>query len=279
MTAAGKTAGAMRAEHGELFELSLHGGAPEHYYRRLRPDVERLPWERLKIGRLNADESAAARHAWTDVTLQEYVGSEAHADLFRALVRARAPLDLCAMTARFPLDELAHAEISARVVELLGGGVPVPYRPHNLYRSRTVGAREPEIEAAEMAILNCCVAESWSAGILRELAAAAKDPAWRALRLLLAKDEAVHARPGWIYLDWLAPDLGPSEKKLLGQFATHGAKRVREAIARSAKLSEAYFSDVCPSGGFGRDGYVKLATDSLEKRVLRPFAARGIPVA
>jgi hypothetical protein len=269
----------MRAEQGELFELSIHGGAPERYYRRLRPDIERLPWKQLRVGRLNPEESTAARHAWTDITLQEYVGSEAHADLFRALVRARAPLDLCAMTARFPLDELAHAEISARVVELLGGGVPVPYRPHNLYRSRKVGTREPEIEAAEMAILNCCVAESWSSGILQVLAGAAKDPAWRALRMLLAKDEAVHMQPGWLYLDWLAPDLGPSEKKLLGQFAAHGVKRVREAIARSASLPETYFTEICPSGGFGRDGYVKLATESLEKKVLRPFSDRGIPVA
>ena len=96
--------------------------------------------------------------------------------------------------------------------------------------------------------------------------------------MLLAKDEALHAQPGWLYLDWLEPDLGSSEKKLLGQFATHGVRRVREAMARSAKISETYFSDVCPSGGFGRDGYVKLAHESLEKKVLRPFAARGIPV-
>jgi hypothetical protein len=269
----------MAAEPSELFELSIHGGAPEHYYRRLRPDIEQLPWDHLQIGQLSPEETLAARHAWSDITLQEYVGSEGHADLFKAFVRARAPLDLCAMTARLPLDELAHAEIAARIVTFLGGGVPLPYEPCDLYRAREIGAREPELEAAEIAILNCCVTESWSAGVLQALAAAAKDPAWRAVRMLLAKDEILHAQPGWLYLDWLAPDLGPTEKKLLGEFATSGVRAAREAMEKSTTLPETYFTDVCPSGGFGRDGYVKLATEMLEQKVLRPFAARGIPVS
>ena len=88
----------------------------------------------------------------------------------------------------------------------------------------------------------------------------------------------MRSRAGSISNGW-SRILGPSEKKLLGQFATHGVQRVREAIARSAKLPETYFTDICPSGGFGRDGYVKLATEALEKKVLRPFAARGIPVS
>jgi hypothetical protein len=262
----------------ENFELELLGDASERRYRRLRPDIERLPWTRLEVGHRSPEALACARQAWTDAALQEYVGADAHTDLLSALIRARAPLDLTAMVSRFSLDELAHAELCARVAGVLGGGTATRYDPRTLYRQRKPGGRNTELEAAELAILNCCVAESWSVGVLQRVAAAAVDPAWRALRARLAKDEAVHAQAGWTYLDWLGPDLGQKEKELLGRTAVHGIETVRAQVAASAKLPELYFTDICPVGGFGRDGYVALATDVLEERVVRPLAARGLPV-
>jgi hypothetical protein len=99
------------AEPPELFELSLLGGAPERRYRRLRPDIDRLPWERLKPGRRSSAVLEAARRGWTQGALQEYASADAHSAMLRLLVRARAPVDVSAMASRFPLDELAHAEL------------------------------------------------------------------------------------------------------------------------------------------------------------------------
>ena len=127
----------------ELFELSMHGGAPERRYRRLRPDVERLPWEKFRPGKQTAATLAAARKGWTDAALQEYASADAHAVMLRALVRARAPLDLSAVVSRFPLDELAHAELCARLAGLLGGGAPVVYEPNKLYPHHKPGQRPP----------------------------------------------------------------------------------------------------------------------------------------
>ena len=47
----------------------------------------------------------------------------------RALLECRAPLDLIAMAARFPLDELVHVELCARMAMELGGGTEIQYDP------------------------------------------------------------------------------------------------------------------------------------------------------
>jgi len=90
------------------FELSLWGGATERRYRRLRPEVERLPWGTLDPTRYPAELVLAARRSWTLAAFQEHRTGAACAATLEALIAARAPVDLIAVAARFPLDELAH---------------------------------------------------------------------------------------------------------------------------------------------------------------------------
>jgi hypothetical protein len=260
----------------ELFELSLHGGAPERRYRRLRPEVERFPWSRFRTPRSSPAALEAARRAWTQAALQEYASADAHASMLRALVRARAPLDLSAVASRFPLDELAHAELCARLATLLGGGAPIRYEPKQLYAERRPGQHPAELEAADIVIWNCCVSESWSHALLTALWHAEKDELFRGVRARIAKDEAVHARFGWIYLDWLAPDLGKAEKDWLGRSAAKAVKAVAAGITATEKMGEEHFEPSSPLGGLGREGYVSLARQALEERVRAPLAERGI---
>jgi len=50
----------------------------------------------------------------------------------RALIEARAPLDLIGVASRFPLDEMVHVELCARMAMELGGGTEIVHAPDEL---------------------------------------------------------------------------------------------------------------------------------------------------
>src|SRR4051812_3686243 len=110
-----------------LFELRLYGGRAERDYRGARQGIEQLPWEALSTSDYSEAERVAARREWTEAAFSEYVSAAGTSLLVRALVRARVPLDLSAMAAQFPLDELFHAELCSRMANVLGGGTPLSY--------------------------------------------------------------------------------------------------------------------------------------------------------
>ena len=128
----------------QLFELSLLGGAAERRYRRLRPEVEAMPWGTLRDGLAARppEQILAARQVWTRAAFQEHRTGAACAKTLEALIAARAPLDLIAVATRFPLDEMAHVELCARLCAELGGGIPLLHDPlrlvliHNLVMTK-----------------------------------------------------------------------------------------------------------------------------------------------
>lgn len=261
----------------EPFELTLYGGAPERRYRKLRPDLLRMPWDELSSDAAPPTVMAAARLGWTRAALQEYASADAQALMLRWLVRARAPLDLSAVASRFSLDELAHAELCARVAERLGGGATIAHREEALY-PQGKASQEAELEAARQVAWNCCVSESWSHALLAAVFSAENHPLMREVRGRLAKDEAAHAQFGWIYLDWLLPDLTPEHCQWLGRAVAPAVREIERGIEAMSELGEEHFHPLCPLGGLGKEGFLSIAREALQVRVLEPLAERGIAV-
>ena len=123
----------------ETFELELAGGDAENRYRALRPDIEQIDWDSLRTDEATPEQLAFARGQWTASSLQEYATAATHALTLNLLLRARVPLDLSGMFSSFGLDEIAHAELCARVAETLGGGAPVHYQPESGVRTARRG--------------------------------------------------------------------------------------------------------------------------------------------
>jgi hypothetical protein len=87
---------------GELFELELLGGTTEQRFRRMRPEVEAMPWGTVDLSQVNAERCIAARKAWTGSAYQEHRTGAACALTLQALIEARAPLDLIAVASATP---------------------------------------------------------------------------------------------------------------------------------------------------------------------------------
>jgi hypothetical protein len=258
----------------ELFELCMLGGAPERRYRRLRPEVERMPWGTLDPRPYPAALVAAARRSWTLAAFQEHRTGAACAATLQALIAARAPVDLIAVATRFPLDEMVHVEMCARLAGELGGGTPILHDARALVPlpDRSLPSL---LQAAELVVRVFCVGEAVSIPLLRGTWRAATHPLVRAVMGRIVKDEAAHGRFGWLFLDWAADGLGADERVHLGAVARDEMKKFERNWDNMVPRAEVA-ADVNALGWMESREYLALARRSLEREVRQPLAARGL---
>ena len=251
---------------GTLFELSLLGGAIERRYRRLRPDVDALPWKTLDVRALPPKLVERARRFWTMSAFTEHRAAAAAATV-AALIAARAPLDLIAVASQFVIEELAHVEISARIAGALGGGVPLIHDPHALV-TRPDPALAPLTQAAELVVRVYCVAESYSLAMLSP----GRDGGHPLLRAALArikKDEAAHGRFGWIFLDWADELLDDAARAHLARVAAACVAELERHIATPAPERDETF-------GWVPRNFRERATRALDEEIRAPLVERGL---
>ncbi len=259
-----------------LFELSLLGGTAERPYRRLRPDVDALPWAALRPPHdWSPDESTAARSGFTEAALEEYASVAQHALLVRGLVRAQVPLDLAAMGSAFPVDELAHAEMFARVAAALGGAASLAYDGGELF-PRPDHDGEPLDLVVGLALGSCCVFETFSHAQACELCSRAADPFFGALWRRIARDESQHARFGWLLLDWALPDLDAHSRARLGAVARGAIASLREKIATLHRAPEMAFARGAPLGCFDRASHHAFVERAITRRIEARLRRRGL---
>ncbi|HSY39666.1 MAG TPA: ferritin-like domain-containing protein [Polyangia bacterium] len=261
---------------GELFELELLGGGIERRYRKARPEVDQMPWGTMDISRFDSQDVVAARQAWTSAAFQEHRTAAACASTLRALIEARAPLDLVAMASQFPLDEVVHVELCARMAMELGGGTELIQDPDDLCLDRDVSL-PPLLRAADLVTRFFCVGEALSIPLLRATRDAASHPLPRALLARIVKDEAAHGAFGWLFLDWAAPLLGASEREHLRGAAETAISQVRRLWDDLGRRPKAPL-EIHALGWMQTDDYLRLAASSLADHVVAPLRARGIMV-
>jgi hypothetical protein len=256
----------------EAFELSLFGGAVERRYRKLRPEVERLAWGTLRPERHPPKIVAAAKELWTEAAFQEHRTGMACAATLRALIAARAPLDLIALASRFPLDELAHTELCARLANELGGAVRIMHDPHALIAEPSADL-PVLLQAADLVVRNFCIGEALSIPLLRGSWHAAKNPLVKQVLGVIVKDEAAHGQFGWMFLDWADDRLNAEARAHLGRVAHQAITAVTDRWKSIKPQPEA---DAEALGWMESVSYVELARRSLQTHVLAPLRERGI---
>jgi hypothetical protein len=262
---------------GELFELELFGEGIEKRYRRLRPEVEAMPWGTLDVSTHPERTVIAARQAWTGAAFQEHRTGAACAVTLKALIEARAPLDLIAIACRFPLDEMVHVELCSRLAMELGGGSEIRYDPHNLVFEPPRDLSPLRI-ASELVVHNFCVGEALSIPMLRGAAKAANQPLTRAVLSRIVRDEALHGSFGWSYLEWTKDLLSSEDLDRLSHLA---ARSIRGVLAnwqylRRELMDKRQRPKAHSLGWMQTRDYLTLAAISIEKKVLQPLAKFGI---
>jgi hypothetical protein len=261
----------------EVFELEMLGEGVERRYRRLRPEIEAMPWGTFDTHGIPGPALVAARKAWTGAAFQEHRTGLACSAALRALFECRAPIDLIAMAARFPMDELAHVELCARMAMELGGGTEIQHDPDHLIVDADEKLR-PLMRAADMIVRFFCVGEALSIPLLKGTWHAARHPLSRAVLGRIVRDEAAHGTFGFTFLDWALPSMTESERAHLGRAAdrTIRAIRLQWERMRSRRVTGYDHAIGDALGWMQTDEYLALATRSMDERVRRPLRERGI---
>jgi hypothetical protein len=263
--------------NGELFELELLGGNTEKRYRQARPEVEAMPWGTLDPSRYDPADVVLARKAWTGAAFQEHRTGVACCSTLRALIECRAPLDLIAMATRFPLDEMVHVELCARMAMELGGGTEIIHDPYRLALDADASL-PPIVRAGELVVRFFCVGETLSIPLLRGTWKAAKHPLAKAVLGRIVKDEAAHGSFGWTFLDWALPQVDEAGRAHLGRQADLAIRAVHGQWESLRKRTRAKSAEAHPLGWMETGAYLELAARSLKTLVIDRFVARGVPL-
>jgi len=269
----------MTAQQGELFELELFGGGIERRYRKMRPEVEAMPWGTMDLAGIPEAALIAARKRWTAAAFQEHRTGIACCATLRLLYECRAPVDLIALAARFPMDELVHVELCARMAMELGGGTEIRHDPDAMIIEPASELR-PLLRAADAIVRFFCVGESVSIPLLHGAWQAARHPLPRAVLGRIVRDEVAHGTFGFSFLDWAIPQLSPEEIAHVGRAADIAVRAVHRIWKRVEDEARSEGADIRNDAlaWLGSDGYMRTAHRAMEKRVREPLRARGIAV-
>ncbi len=253
------------------------GGSVERRFRRMRPEIERLPWGTLSPENHAPELVVEARKSWTLAAYQEHRTGAACAETLRALIAARAPVDLIGVATRFPLDEMVHVEMCARLAEELGGGTHVEHDPRDLIPVPSLDL-PPLLRAAECVVQYFCVGEALSIPLLRGTWKAAKHPLIKGVLGRIVRDEALHGTFGFTFLDWACGELTAADRNHLAISAARVIASIRASWANIPDVSGYASDELHALGWMDTKDYLSLAKRSLESRVIRPLAKHGIMV-
>jgi uncharacterized protein (DUF302 family) len=250
-----------------IFELEAMGGPWARRLAHRRKGFDVLPWHEVSTD--GTEESRRdARVVWTQSAFSEYASAACFAEIASAFLAAGAPIDLIAAAGDFVVDEMLHAELSARIATALGGAVPLEVNLARLVRPPTGDGSL--LRAAELVVRTSCVGEALTVPILKAARAATRSTVVGAVLKRIVSDESHHAQLGGWFLEWADDRLTEDDRARLGRVAS-------EAVMAFAPL----FTSKCITGGEALGvldcaHFDPVLEDAIERRVKRPLAACGI---
>ncbi len=249
----------------EPFELEWMGGPTEHYFHRVRPGLDDLPWGTVRIDDYPPTLVAAARGIWTDLVITEYRAVAAFAQIVNALIAAKAPLDMIGMASNFVADEVSHVELASRMAMELGGAAPRQLDVRNFGLRATPGL-DPFQQANEWMVQICCVSEAYASGSALTVYRSAEHPLAKNIFAHILRDESHHHRLGPLYLEWAGERFDDAERKRL-------SLKVLETLSMLSRLWKRRVGEV--TDGRTEEGWPVSQLHELgclESRVLVPRA-------
>jgi hypothetical protein len=253
------------------------GGTTEHYFRKIRPAVEQLPWGTFDRTRFDPKAIEIARTAWTEVAINEYRAVGAFAEVVRALADARAPLDLIAMAADFVGDECSHVEMASRMAMELGGAVERSVDVEALV-SRPRGLT-PLQRANEIVLRIGCVEEAFSGGTSAASFKTTTEPLAMAVYEAILRDESHHRRLGPLYFEWAVPRIDDAELARLGRILLQRLTEIRFFWGPDRRGPRTLpVADMRALGWLEPAAFADVAREVVIRDILDPLAGIGIAI-
>ncbi|HEY8042009.1 MAG TPA: ferritin-like domain-containing protein, partial [Polyangiaceae bacterium] len=186
----------------------------QHGSARHRP----VPFDRFDATRYPKAAVDLAYDAQRALALGEYTAVDLFAHVASGLALNGAPFDIVAAGARVPSDEIRHADLTFRMARILGGRDVEVQFDRRLVEARW---RKPtDLETLDFTMVEiAAIGETLACALLTACLDGATDPALRGVYRSIVADEVHHARLGWYYLAWRAPQWTRPERQRIADRA------------------------------------------------------------
>ncbi len=163
-----------------------------------------VPWSSFDRARYPEAALALAYDAQRMLALGEYSAVSLFSRFVDGLARVGAPFDIVSAAARVPQDEIRHADLAFRFASLCAerdvtvesNEEKAPQRWHERLTLEDLDSFAIEVIA---------IGETLACALLSACRDGAVDPLAQAIYANIVADEVHHARLGWYYLLWRAP--------------------------------------------------------------------------
>ncbi len=246
---------------------------PEHQ-RLMRRRQAAIPWAESTAGELTSAERERLAGTWTRRCAAEYLAVSTFSVLAIDLVAAGAPADVLSLCLRAGIDEVRHAEMCLRMVEIYGGQRILP--PPGMSRLPDDPKRPKVHQAMANTMLVSCVSETYATTILSATRDLTVDPAAQAVLTSIYSDEVMHARLGWAYLRYTLDRGGEAAIAAAAAMVPIALRGVANVVERERPIGE-----VTPrvrDHGLMTPAEERVIYSTCVREVLVPgFEALGIP--
>ena len=270
---------AVQAVHEDLFEPVsawwLSGTPLEAEHQRLmRRRSVPIPWDQSTAAALTPPERARLAATWTRRAAAEYLAVTTFAVLAIDLVAAGAPADVLSLCMRAGIDEVRHAELAIRMIEIYGGQRVVP--PAGMSSLPDDPKRARLHQAVANTILVSCVSETYATTVLTATRDVTTDPTTHGVLTSIYSDEVMHARLGWSYLRYAIDRGGQGVIDAAAKMVPIALRGNANVIERERPLGEV--TEAVRGHGLMTAAEERVIFSSCVREVLVPgFEALGIP--
>ena len=263
------------SEHYEPVSPWWMSGTPldTEHHRLMRRRQLPIPWEQSTAGELTAPERARLAETWKRRSAAEYLAVSTFSILAIDLVAAGAPADVLSHCVRAQLDEIRHAELAIRMVEIYGGSRIEPVAG----MSRLPDSQEMSKlqQAVANTLLVSCVSETYATTILTATRDLTTDPVAHAVLTSIYSDEVMHARLGWSYLRFGIDKGGQKVIEAASAMVPRAIKGVANVIERERPIGEV--TEAVRRHGLMTPGEERRVFSQTVREVLVPgFQALGV---
>jgi hypothetical protein len=233
-----------------------------------------IPWEQTTVAELNEAERERLAGTWSRRSAAEYLAVSTFAVLAIDLVAAGAPADVLSLCMRAGIDEVRHAELCLRMIEIYGGKRVLP--PPGMSSLPDDPERPKLHQALANTMLVSCVSETYATTVLTATRDLTTDPVAHAVLTSIYSDEVMHARLGWSYLRYGIERGGQGAIDAAAAMVPIALRGVANVVERERPVGEV--TEKVRGHGLMTPAEERVIYSSCVREVLVPgFEALGIP--
>ncbi|MBA2541444.1 MAG: ferritin-like domain-containing protein [Deltaproteobacteria bacterium] len=269
-----------RDEHYEPTSPWWLSGTPleAEHHRLMRRRSVPIPWDQSGVAKLTDAERARLAGTWTRRSEAEYLAISTFSVLAIDLVAAMAPADVISLCLRAGIDEIRHAEMCLRMIEIYSPPGAVKPMPKPGMSSLPDDPDRPKLhQALANTMLVSCVSETYATTVLSATRDLTTDPTAQAVLTSIYSDEVMHARLGWSYMRHAIEIGGQGVIDAAAAMLPRALRGVANVVER--ERPEGAVTEAVRGHGLMTPQEERVIYSTCVREVLVPgFAALGIPV-